>query len=400
MKKSHSFLKKSLLILLSGTIICNYAKAQSCCGSADPTKEEAAALALQKIMNEAKAIGLSVAVVKDGKIIYTGAFGYKNTGSNEPLSEDNLFRIASISKSFTATSIMQLVSKGKLSLDDDISKILGFQVRNPQYPDVIITVRKLLSHCSSLNDSQGYFELDVANPNKSVDFFKCYNNYAPGEKYEYCNLGFNMLGAAVEKISGMRFDNYVKKNIINPLGLNAGFNPDSLDRNLFATIYEYDGDKDIFTEQPAAYRSRADEIANGYKIGYSTPLFSPTGGMKISARDLARYMIMHMNYGKGENGKRIIPEKLSKQMQTWVIPTGDVDSYGFALRSANNLIPGEKMRGHTGSAYGLFSAMFFEPEKKFGFVVITNGCKPIYRFGFVTMQGETIRALYDIFIKE
>lgn len=382
---------KPIVIIMVLVFVCNQAAGQS--------KEDLARDAMQRIMKETKAIGLAVAVVKDGKVIFVESMGSKDVEKGEKLMPENLFRIASISKSFTATAVMQLVAAGKISLDDDIGTILGFMVRNPKYPEKVITIRKLLSHSSSLNDSQGYFELDVVNPAKSTDFYKAYNDYAPGEKYEYCNLGFNMLGTMVEKVSGMRFDNYIKKHIINPLGLYAGFNPDSLDRNMFATIYEYNGDKDTFSPQPAAYRSRADEIANVYRLGYSTPLFSPTGGMKISARDLARYEIMHMNYGKGENGKRIIASKLSKLMQTPAIATDSTDTYGFALRSANKLIPGEKMVGHTGSAYGLYSAMFFEPAKKFGFVMITNGCKPIYKEGFTTIQGETIRALYNIFIK-
>lgn len=382
---------KPIVIIMVLVFVCNQAAGQS--------KEDLARDAMQRIMKETKAIGLAVAVVKDGKVIFVESMGSKDVEKGEKLMPENLFRIASISKSFTATAVMQLVASGKISLDDDIGTILGFMVRNPKYPEKVITIRKLLSHSSSLNDSQGYFELDVVNPAKSTDFYKAYNDYAPGEKYEYCNLGFNMLGTMVEKVSGMRFDNYIKKHIINPLGLYAGFNPDSLDRNMFATIYEYNGDKDTFSPQPAAYRSRADEIANVYRLGYSTPLFSPTGGMKISARDLARYEIMHMNYGKGENGKRIIVSKLSKLMQTPAIATDSTDTYGFALRSANKLIPGEKMVGHTGSAYGLYSAMFFEPAKKFGFVMITNGCKPIYKEGFTTIQGETIRALYNIFIK-
>ena len=353
---------------------------------------------LLKIMKQTEAVGLAVAVVYDGKIIYERSFGYKELNPNVKLEGNELFRIASISKSFTATAIMQLVAKGKLDLDADVSKYVGFLVRNPRYPNKIITLKKLLSHTSSLNDSQGYFELDVINPNKSTDFFKCYNDYAPGEKYEYCNLGFNMLGTIVEKISNERFDNYIKKHILDVLGLNAGFNPDSLDRSNFASIYEYNDEKGEFSLQPAAYRSRGEEIKSSYKLGYSTPIFSPTGGMKISASDLARYMIMHMNYGKA-NGQRVIPEKLSKMMQAKAADMSEADYYGFALRSANNLIEGVPLIGHTGSAYGLYSAMFFNRDKNFGIVMITNGCNPQYKNGFTIIQGEIIKTLYEILIK-
>ena len=106
---------------------------------------------IDSIMKVNEAVGLGVAVVKDGRIIYRNTWGYKNLENKTPLAEDDLFRIASISKSFTATSIMQLVEQGKLSLDTDVSDLVGFKVRNPKYPDVKITLYMLLSHSSSFN---------------------------------------------------------------------------------------------------------------------------------------------------------------------------------------------------------------------------------------------------------
>ena len=113
-------------------------------------------------------------------------------------------------------------------------------------------------------------------------------------------------------------------------------------------------------------------------MGYSTPLFSPTGGMKISARDLAVYMTMHMNQGKYK-GKRIISKKSARQMQTKL---SEEEGYGLAIMTTDKLIAGKTMTGHTGSAYGLYSAMFFNPKEKFGIVVISNGCHPAYKGGF------------------
>jgi CubicO group peptidase (beta-lactamase class C family) len=170
-------------------------------------------------MEEAPVTGLSVAVVKNNRIIYTHAFGVKDRETNSPLTTDCLFRIASISKSFSATSIMQLVENKKISLDDDVSDLMGFKVRNPKFPETVITLRLLLSHLSSINDSQGYFTLDAINPEKNKDWAKCYNNYEPGKGYQYCNLNFNMVGTIIEKYSGERFDQYVKQHILDPLGL-------------------------------------------------------------------------------------------------------------------------------------------------------------------------------------
>lgn len=387
MSKKLSYLKYAFALIL--------AIAVSIPAFAQATVAEAG---IADIMKELDAAGVSVAVVKHNKIVYTHSFGYKDIESNTPLNDQNIFRIASISKSFSATSIMQLVEAGKVSLDDDFSKLIGFQVRNPKFPNTVITLKMVMSHTSSLNDSQGYFSLDGINPDKNPNAAKCYNSYEPGKGFKYCNLNYNMVGTVVERLSGERFDQYVKHHILDPLGLYGGYCVDSLDKNRFATLYEYDAKNRKLTADAGAYNPRSEEVKN-YVMGYSTPIFSPTGGMKISATDLAKYMMMHMNYGK-VNGVRIIKRKHSKLMQTKM--SDNEGGYGLALRGSHNLIPGENMIGHTGSAYGLYSAMFFEPEKKFGFVVITNGCNPTFLPGnadIVLLSRKIINCLYDTFIK-
>jgi len=194
---------------------------------------------LQQLIEETPAAGLAVVVVKNNKIIYQQNFGYKNLENKEPLTAESLFRIASISKSFTATALLQLVEQKRITLDDDVSKLIGFTVRNPAYPDKIITLRLLLSHRSSLNDSQGYFNLDVIDPATNTNFSKCYNQYSPGEGYQYCNLNFNIAGTILERLTGVRFDAYIKQTILDPLGIEGGYCVDSLDNQKFATLYEY-----------------------------------------------------------------------------------------------------------------------------------------------------------------
>lgn len=350
---------------------------------------------IKKIMEQFQVVGLSVAVVEGENIIYKNAFGLKNIESNTRLTEKDIFRIASISKSFSATSIMQLREKGKVSLDDDFSKLVGFKIRNPKFPEKVITLKMVMSHTSSINDSQGYFNLDVINPDKNPNWTKCYNDYEPGKGYEYCNLNYNMVGTVIEKLSGERFDNYLKQHVLNPLNLYGGYCIDSLDANLFTSLYEYDSTTKGFQASPMAYNPRREEIKN-YVMGYSTPIFSPTGGMKISATDLATYMTMHMN--KGKFGKvRIISKKSAKLMQT---KFADEEGYGLALMNLDNLIPGKTMTGHTGSAYGLYSAMFFHPKEKFGIVVITNGCNAPYTDGLNAVLKATINSLYNNLIKK
>lgn len=358
-------------------------------------QDDKASDAILQIMDNYPVVGLSVAVVKDNKLVYTQSFGLKDIKNNIPLTNDNIFRIASISKSFTVTSLMQLVQKRKLKLSDDVSKLIGFKVRNPRFPDKVITLRMILSHTSSLNDSEGYFNLDVINPDKNAEWEKCYSDYAPGEGYRYCNLNFNIAGTILERYSGERFDYYVVNHVLKPLNIYGGYNVNDLDASRFANLYEYDKNREEFTLSPDAYATRKDAI-NKYVMGYSTPIFSPTGGMKISAIGLARYMMMHMNNGKLD-GVRIISAKNEKRMRK---PLSDDENYGLALLTTEKLIPGEKLIGHTGSAYGLFSSMFFEPKKKFGIVVICNGCEEDYTNGFITTTSKVINALYENIVKE
>ncbi len=357
------------------------------------TPEMAFVKDIQAYREEVGNVGLAVAVVKDGKITFHGEFGVKNLETQEPITENTLFRIASISKSFSATSILQLKEKGLVSLDTDVSDLAGFRIRNPKYPDTMITLAMLLSHTSSLNDSEGYFTLDVVNPATNPNWANCYNDYAPGEGYEYCNLNFNLVGTFIEKLSGERFDQYVVNHILKPLNLYGGYCVDSLDTSRFASLYNYEDGQ--FVEEKEAYEPRSERIAN-YRFGYDTPVFSPTGGMKISACDLARYMMMHMGWGTAPDGTQIIEEADSRAMQT---EYSEPEHYGFALCRDSDRIPGVDLWGHTGSAYGLRSAMFWAPDRSFGLVCISSGTYEEYDSESSQVLSETLKRLYRHFCK-
>ena len=338
--------------------------------------------AISQVMEEFQNVGISAAVVKDGKIVYNESFGYKNLETKEPLGNTDVMRIASISKSFTATSLLQLVDKGIISLDDDVSDLIGFRIRNPHHPDVPITLRMVLSHTASIRDKEDYFTLDHLNPAVYGDCEESYFKYKPGEGYCYSNMGLNLAGTILEKVSGVRFDDYVRENVIWKLGLYGGHNIDSLDAGKFAWIYSRENGEYVKSE--GAYRSRADEMPD-YKFGYSSPIFSPTGGVKISAHDLAVYMMMHMNYGE-YNGVRIISQESAKAMQTpvWMIKNEGEDQYGLCLKEFVDYIddpkynaPGSYPVGHTGGAYGLNSIMIWSPADGWGIVAMTNGYAPV-----------------------
>ncbi len=359
-----------------------------------------------KIMKDLDVVGLGVAVVKEGDIIYKNSWGYKNLESKTPLAEDDLFRIASISKSFTATSIMQLAERGLLDLNADISDLVGFKVRNPKFPDVKITPYMLLSHTSSLSDGQGYFKMDVLDPSKNPDWEKAYHNFRPGTKYVYCNLNYNTLGTIIERISHIRFDQYVVGNILKPLGLeNAGYWVESLDQSKFVTLYQKDKNGK-WVAQPEAYAPRTQEIAN-YKFGYSAPIFSPTGGLKLNPVGLAKTMMMHMGLGTSPQGVKIISSESALLMQSCFTETGEEEGfaggqpvyYGFALWNNKDLIPGKTMIGHTGGAYGVYTIMAWNKERTFGIVLMTNGVDGKRERGFMAIHNRVVNCLYENLIK-
>ncbi len=364
-----------------------------------PTKEETAEKELKEIMEKNQAVGLAVVTVKNGEVIYNKSLGYKDLENKIALGDSDIFRIASISKSFTATAIMQLVEQGKLSLDADVSDLVGFKVRNPKYPETPITVKMLLSHTSSMNDANGYFTINKINPDSSKTWETAWNAYEPGTNYEYCNLGFNTLGTILERISGERFDKYIVNHILNPLGIYGGYEVLSLDSTKFVKLYSYNEADSSFTHSPAAYSTRKDEIKN-YVFGHSTPVFSPTGGLKVSALDLAKAMMMHMGNGT-LNGVKIIDSTSSAMMQSKVAEkTDEGDSYGFAIRISDQLLDNHTMIGHTGSAYGVFTSMFWDKDKKFGFIVMTNGCNERTDNNFMAIHREVDACLYKNFIQE
>ena len=366
------------------------------------SREEQTRRAVQGVFDEFNAVGISVAVVKDGKIVYNESFGYKNLETKTPLVNDDVMRIASISKSFTATGLLQLVDKGVISLDDDISDLIGFRIRNPHHPDVPITLKMVLSHTASIRDKDDYFTLDHLNPAVYGDCAESYFTYKPGEGYNYSNMGLNLAGTILEKVSGVRFDNYVRENVINKLGLYGGHNVDMLDSGKFARLYNWRGEK--YEEAKGAYKSTADKMES-YVLGYSAPMFSPTGGVKISARDLAVYMMMHMNYGE-YNGVRIISEQSAKAMQKpiWMIQNDGEDQYGLCLKEFVDYLDDEKYNvpgnypvGHTGGAYGLRSIMIWSPADGWGIVAMTNGYTDVK--GKVFLKCLT-NAIYNACIKE
>ncbi len=383
-------MKFFLICMVVLTVSCNSSKQEEPVTPQQGQEKQGVVEELEAIMKRYNAVGLAVAAVDNGKIVFADALGYKNLETRAPWETDDVLRIASISKSFTATGILQLVERGKLSLDADVSDIMGFKVRNPKYPEHVITVRMLLSHTSSMSDSNGYFTMDSLKD-------KAWSNYEPGTRYQYCNLGFNTLGAILEKVSGERFDRYISNHILKPLGVYAHHNVHELDSAKFVQIYKYDKQTSSYTNSDA-YPSIASTLED-YVMGYSTPVFSPTGGLKISVNDLAKVMMMHM-YGGTLDGVKILSRESCSLMQSEITPTNyEGERYGMALLRTSDFLKGHRLVGHDGLALGAYTSMFWHPQEKFGFVVMTNGCNAVTDKVFANIMCEAAECMYKNIIE-
>ena len=385
-------------ICIKGVVFSILAAISICCKPANKDisqkQERVIEEQLKQVMAKNEAVGLAVVAVKDGKIIFNKSLGYKNIEKQIPLEDNDIMRIASISKSFTTIGILQLIEQGKLSLESDVSDIMGFTIRNPKFPETPITVRMLLSHISSMSDSNGYFTFNNLHRDSSDTWEKVWNDYAPGSKYQYCNLGYNTLGAILEKVSGERFDKYIENHIIKPLGLYASHNVAVLDSTKFVKLYN-----SRFIESATAYQSQ-EKFFDNYTMGYSTPLFSPTGGLKISALDLAKVMMMHMNYGT-LNDTRILDSTSCALMQSIITPTNYKNEYyGMGIITTDNLLKGHTLTGHDGLALGAYTAMYWSKEENYGFVVFTNGCNGETEYDFANILCESVETLYNNLIKK
>lgn len=367
---------------------------------------------------------LSVLAIRDGEVVYHKQFGRRfidpaAEGRGKPANEKTLYRIASISKLVTTLGVLRLVEDGKLSLDADIAVYLGYPVRNPHFPQAPITLRMLLTHTSSLRDDAGYFSWgagrnlkDVLTPGGSLyGSGAMWSGHAkPGAYFSYANLPWGIVGTLMEKATGERFDRLMKRLIVDPLGLQGGFNPAefSPDRvaNL-ATLYRKASAGDIQTWNPQGpwivqvddytLQAPVSPAPEGYVIGSNATLFGPQGNFRASAADLGRIMLMLMNGGELEGRRFLKRESIDalfsqqwrldgasngnscdgtrkERFQSWGLGTQrflDVSGPGCGDR----LVEGGGFTGvgHLGEAYGLTGAFVLDHKARNGLVFLTGG---------------------------
>lgn len=365
---------------------------------------------LDSVFKANQLMGMSVVAVCDTGMMHAWHFGESDYQRHIPVTDSTIFRVASISKSITATALMILYDRGMFSLDDDAGTWLGFSLRNQHFPDVPVTIRMILTHTSSLTDGLGYaaFLNDSYSNNPppvlqqllveggsyyTPDMF---SSYAPGTYFSYANINYGIAGTLVERISGVRFDRFCIEEIFQPLGIIASFVVTDLPNiNNVAVLYRYYNDH--WAEQADNYQGIMPEPRDlsMYITGTNALIFAPQGGLRISAKDLAKFMLMHINYGHLGN-TRILSDSTAHLMQQpqWTYNGSNGNYYDGLFRSwtlgfhrttnqwyADIVFPFTAMTGHPGEAYGLISDMYFDSESRTGVIFITNGSKNPYAWG-------------------
>ncbi|MGB3074375.1 MAG: serine hydrolase [Chitinophagales bacterium] len=382
---------------------------------------------LAQIVSDYQLMGMSVVEVCDGQINFSKGYGLADFDDDIAITDNTLYRVASISKSITATALMMLYDQGLFGLDDDINTYLGYSIRNWHYPNDPITFRMLLSHTSTIVDGSKYDNFLSAtyaqNPPPSINTYfvsggsyytsNIFLNKKPGTYFTYSNSNFGLIGTLIEKISGVRFDIFCKQNIFDPLEMTASFNIQDLpDISNVAVLYRFVGNS--WVPQADNYNGTLPPPLNlsQYVIGSNGFIFGPQGGLRVSANDLAKFMLMHAYNGTYNNVTILLSSttQLMHAIQWQYNGTNGNDYYGLfkawglgihvTTGTANSdiVFPDQYMAGHPGEAYGLISDMYFDTLKN-GVIFITNGSKFSYVIGasssFYTVEKEVFDAVYN-----
>ncbi|SEB52525.1 serine hydrolase domain-containing protein [Paenibacillus sp. GP183] len=350
---------------------------------------------IRQLLDKHKIVGLAASVIHEGQKIWSGGYGWANIARRIPVTDHTVFRIASISKTVVATAIMQLVEKGLCGIDQDVGEILGFPVRSPKYPNIPITIKHIMTHTSGLQDEYVRFVVDSRSENppkiRLADILmpdgpyytdSLWGDGQPGDpdSFEYSNLGAVILAAIVEKLSNERFDEYCRMHLFEPLGMNeSSFNiGDFEDMDSIAVLYEYSEADNRFIVGTDDFGGRKPDPIDysGYVPGTNGALFSPQGGLRTTVHDLTRFLEAHVKAGE-LGGIRILKPETADLMHTahWSGHRRDgfFRNSGLQFQITDDLIPGYRLIGHAGDAYGLLSDMYFHKQEKWGLILVMNG---------------------------
>lgn len=317
------------------------------------------------LMRQSKVPGLSIGVVVDGKPAYARAFGARNLEKNLPMTPDTLWGIASISKSFCAMAVMQLDEQGKIDLNAPVSDYIDFKLGRE---DNTIRVHHLLCHSSGIPELDATSAATIKEsfiPMSSERDFMTFVNKAkdeivdePEKLFMYNNDMYTILGFIVEKVTGMRYSDYVRESILKPL---------EMERSTYLRE-EFEADQDTIS----GYAPSKDGKSLDSKEIKIDELDYACGGLYSSVRELQNYMIALMDGGEFE-GRRIVSRESIEKMWTPYIKTPESytrgeGGYGYGWSIEKDFL-GHTLVHHGGNipTSGGFLAMI--PEKKIGAVV-------------------------------
>ena len=334
-------------------------------------------------------------VVADSKgVVRAEALGDAVIEPRRALTVDTPMRVASISKAVVAVAVMRLVEAGRLDLDGDVSRWLGWQLRNPALPDTPVTLRALLSHTSGIEDGPGY-ALPLGTAIRDVMGDPAHWGAMPGARFSYANLNYGLVATVMEAATGERFDRLMTRLVLAPLGLDAGYNWSGASNAAVArAAVLYRKGRDETAIDPAGpWVAQVDDMkglrpdcpvasAGGCDLGQYVPgtngtLFSPQGGLRISALGLARIGRMLLGGGAVDGVQLLRPASVRALFTpVWRAGAGGVgDNYkgemlcygaGFqclsgAAGASDQPVPGARWWGHLGEAYGLLGGLWVDP---------------------------------------
>ncbi len=367
---------------------------------------------LDMILSKHTLAGVLAARIENGEIVDLAASGCARIAPNDTscavkLTPDHFVRVASISKLVATLGVMKLVEQGKLDLDKDISKYLGLKLRNPAFPDKIITTRMILSHTSSVRDNELYW---VDYPGKLDELLDDENRFdadhAPGKYFKYANLNFGIVGQLIEKVSGQRFDRFMQANVFAPLGVSAGYNWSGLETlpgKQVAILYRKKQDEnpwnpdgpwfeqidDYGGKRPVQKGRGYEGDPRGYKIGTNGTLFSPQGGLRISLRNLAKITAWLASSDNAQIRDMVKPVwAYNEKAENGDTEGGFFKGYASGAqiyRGGPAAFP-KPVPSHFADAYGLRGGLFFDPATRRGWIYLITG------FPNDPMQGAPAKA--------
>lgn len=330
------------------------------------------------ILESYQTMGASIALIKDGSIVDTFQYGRADRAENIPIDSDTYFRIASISKMVSAVGVMQLVEDGKLALDADLGDYFHFPIRNPYFPETLVTLRQVMSHTATLLDTYHYKE--ATKPDGKIELLRhvLNGNYThldymkrePGTVAAYSNFGGGLLGTLIEQVSGYTVDEYMNWKVFTPLNVGGGYHTPCLpyDANIAKV---YDGRAGMMT------LDLTDKTDEHFDAEPEEAYVHTAGALVMTAEGLAKILIALAGDGSVYGYQLLQPETV-EMMRTRQDNIGSVacDSRrGLNLNIiTNQLVRNRTLYGHQGKAYGMICAAYFDPTDQTGVVLLTNGC--------------------------